>query len=97
MSEKASELGTSSPEVTSISADQLDTLPAKGKADDALEYLKDHRTEGHFAHDERRMKRLRQRIDIRVIPFLALSYLVNFLDKILLNVSSTVSASSSVY
>ena len=74
------------PTTAPVTDEQLEILSAKGHEDNALEWLKQHRAEGHFAHDGDRMRRLRRRIDIRVIPFLALSYLVNFLDKISLNV-----------
>ena len=85
MHEKSAIESTTTPEV--IPAEQLDTPSERGTGDKALNFLKQHGGDGHFAHDAQRMRRLRQRIDIRVIPFLALSYLMNFLDKILLNVS----------
>lgn len=85
MSEKEARESTS-PTVESIRADQLEIQTTDSKADEALEYLKQHASEGHFAHDVRRYRRLKLKIDIRVIPFLTLAYLMNFLDKILLNV-----------
>ena len=85
MSEKEA-LESTSPTDESIRRDQLEVRFTDSKADEALEYLKQHATEGHFAHDANRMRRLRRRIDIQVIPFLTLAYLMNFLDKILLNV-----------
>ena len=86
MSEKGGVLESTSPEGSAISADRHDTLSVQGTGDEALDFLRQHGTEAHFAEDVSRMRRLRRRIDIRVIPFLALSYLVNFLDKSLLNV-----------
>lgn len=77
----------SSPTVESVQVDQLADRSTNTKEDEALEYLKQHAAEGHFAHDVDRMRRLRRRIDIRVIPFLTLAYLMNFVDKILINVS----------
>lgn len=85
---------TTTPEIAAIPKEQLDDASERGTGDDALDFLKQHGSEGHFAHDASRMRRLRQRIDIRVIPFLAFSYLANYLDKILLNVRSSASARS---
>ena len=78
MSEKEARESTS-PTVESVRIDQLDDQSTNSKADEALEYLKQHAAEGHFAHDVKRMRRLTQKIDIRVIPFLTLAYLMNFL------------------
>ena len=63
-----------------------DSLPSNTVGDEALEFLKKHGVEGNFAHDVARMGALRRKIDVRVIPFLALAYLMNYLDKITLNV-----------
>ena len=91
MSEKGAQ-ETRSPAAEFIAGDQLESLSGRGFGDEALEYLKQHGTQGHFAHDTDRLRRLRRKIDIRVIPFLTLSYLMNFLDKILLNVRTAVPA-----
>ncbi|KAL1296906.1 hypothetical protein AAFC00_004518 [Neodothiora populina] len=55
--------------------------------DDALDYLQQHKNEINAAlsHDAVYMKRLRRKIDIYVISFLTFCYIMNFLDKILLN------------
>jgi hypothetical protein len=89
MSEKEARESTS-PTVESPRADELDFQSTNSKADEALEYLKQHAGDGHFAHDATRMRRLLRKIDFRVIPFLTLAYLMNFLDKILLNVCTVV-------
>ena len=89
MSEKEARESTS-PKVESLRADQLDVQSTDSKADEALEYLKQHAGDGHFAHDTARMRRLLRKIDFRVIPFLTLAYLMNFLDKILLNVCTVI-------
>ena len=89
MSEKEAR-GSMSPTVESLHADQLELQSTNSKVDEALEYLKQHAGDGHFAHDATRMRRLLRKIDFRVIPFLTLAYLMNFLDKILLNVCTAV-------
>lgn len=60
----------------------------QGQADDALEFLRLHGVQGNFCHDSVRMRRLTWKIDLVVIPFLLLAYLMNYLDKVLLNVST---------
>ena len=54
--------------------------------DDALMFLQETGTELGFADDPVRMRRLIRKIDFLVIPFLIMAYLMNYLDKILLNV-----------
>jgi hypothetical protein len=77
---------TESPEVAALPSPTEDSLPTGAGGDGALDFLKEHGTEGNFSHDAARMRILRRKIDIRVIPFLALAYLMNYLDKITLNV-----------
>lgn len=59
--------------------------------DAALLYLWEHKTEDNqYLHrDEAFMRTLKRKIDLRVILFLMFCYVMNFLDKILLNVSLT--------
>lgn len=76
------------PTVSTVSSDHPDdTSSLGGDGDGALDFLKAVGTEGNFSQDAGRMKKLRNRIDRRVIPFLFLSYFLNYMDKILLNVS----------
>lgn len=58
--------------------------------DAALQYLQEHRTDANqYLHrDDAFMRQLKRKIDVRVILFLMFCYIMNFLDKILLNVSS---------
>lgn len=74
------------PEVQAASPDGADPveeqLKTTVKGDEALDWLRAHGTSGHFADDAERMRRLRARIDRRIIPFLALAYCANFLDKV---------------
>jgi len=58
-------------------------------ADDALRYLKDHGGESNFVADDVRMRKLKRKIDFIVIPFLALPFLANYLDKVLFNVGQS--------
>lgn len=56
--------------------------------DDALDFLEHHKnvTNAELSHDPVYMRRVRRKIDFYVIPFLLFCYIMNFLDKILLNV-----------
>ncbi|GAB7353321.1 hypothetical protein MBLNU459_g3817t1 [Dothideomycetes sp. NU459] len=56
--------------------------------DNALEFLRHHGVQGNFCHDKARMRRLTRKIDCIIIPFLLLAYLMNYLDKVLLNYSN---------
>ena len=85
-SEKAVRAPTTSPVVSSQSPE---ALPSAHDADEALDFLKEQDTLDHFAHDAHRMRQLPRKIDLRIIPFLALAYLMNYLDKITLNVCET--------
>lgn len=85
MSEKGAEKIPQPPLVSGATPEENASIVGDG--DEALDFLKAHGIEGNFAHDASRMKTLRRRIDRRVIPFLLLAYLMNYLDKILLNVS----------
>lgn len=62
--------------------------------DDALDFLRQHETDGNFCHDKTRMLRLTWKVDLIVIPFLLLAYLMNYLDKVLLNVSAATTTGS---
>lgn len=64
------------------------TTPNGRARDDALDYLEKHKddTNASLGLDPVYMRRLRRKIDFYVIPFLLLCYIMNFLDKILLNV-----------
>ena len=70
MSEKEAHHST----VTSASADEsplpAGALPTSGNGDDALDFLKQHGTVNNFSQDAARMRKLRRKIDIHVIPFL---------------------------
>ncbi|KAK3671771.1 hypothetical protein LTR78_008316 [Recurvomyces mirabilis] len=74
-----------------------DSLPSNAVGDEALEFLKQHGVEGNFAHDAARMAALRRKIDVRVIPFLALAYLMNYLDKITLNYANVMGLSKQLH
>jgi len=87
MSEKEAKEVTVASISGDISTRPIDILPISSNGDDALEFLKQHAIANNFSQDTARMRILRRKIDVRVIPFLALSYLMNYLDKITLNVS----------
>ena len=55
--------------------------------DAALDYLHHHAVTQSFAQDPVRMAKLRRKIDRHIIPFLFCAYLVNYLDKVIINVS----------
>ena len=55
--------------------------------DAALDYLHHHAVAQSFAQDPVRMAKLRSKIDRHIIPFLFCAYLVNYLDKVIINVS----------
>jgi len=71
--------GSTSPSTTSTAPDA------------ALVYLQQHKREATLSliHDEKYMRRLRRKVDYRVIPLLTCCYIMNFLDKVILNVMST--------
>lgn len=71
-----------------------DVSPAKSMLDDstkdeALDFLRqfkqDNSTDLHY--DAARARRLRRKVDNRIIPFFVFCYVLNFVDKTLLNVS----------
>ena len=62
--------------------------------DTAWKYLEIHDTVVH--EDPRHLKVLRRRIDWRVLPLAFLCYTMQFLDKVLINVSCCLSESNSV-
>lgn len=56
--------------------------------DEALDFLERHRDERSvaFAHNHTYTYKLRRKADLYVIPFLTFVYVLNFVDKVLLNV-----------
>ncbi|KAK8210364.1 hypothetical protein M8818_003534 [Zalaria obscura] len=66
-------------------------MPNRDTKDNALIFLESHKDETgiNLSQNEGFTRSLRRRIDMRVMPFLCLCYTVNFLDKVLLNVSHT--------
>jgi len=56
--------------------------------DTALVYLqaKENGVDSTLHKDAAYCRRLRRKVDFRVIPFLMLCYMMNYLDKVLLNV-----------
>lgn len=70
--------------------------PHDRTTDDALSFLERHKDENsaRLGFDKAYMARMRRRIDLRVIPFMFFCYLMNFLDKVLLNVSANFRSSS---
>lgn len=71
---------TATPEDVTLS-DSSDSLK-----DEALDYLHHHAVAQTFHQDPVRMAKLRRKIDRRIIPFLFCAYLVNYLDKVIINV-----------
>ena len=85
-SEAAVSTGVGQQEKIDIRQSITGTSFSQETADDALRYLHGHGGEAGFAHDQRCMKRLTCKIDCFVMPFLILPFLMNYLDKVLLNV-----------
>ncbi|KAK4497956.1 hypothetical protein PRZ48_010612 [Zasmidium cellare] len=54
--------------------------------DEALLYIRAHRSEQTPGQDEIDIRRLKRKIDLYVITFLTLCYMLNFLDKVLSNI-----------
>ncbi|KAE8150481.1 major facilitator superfamily domain-containing protein [Aspergillus avenaceus] len=52
------------------------------RKDDAAEFLEDH---GNVPTEQVDMKSLRRKIDLRIIPFMFCCYVLQFLDKVMLN------------
>ncbi|THW39681.1 putative MFS transporter [Aureobasidium pullulans] len=67
--------------------------------DAALLYLQEHKTEDNqYLHrDEAFMRTLKRKIDLRVILFLMFCYVMNFLDKILLNYGNVMGLAKSLH
>ncbi|THW35638.1 putative MFS transporter [Aureobasidium pullulans] len=74
-------------------------LPSAVTKDAALLYLQEHKTEDNqFLHrDEAFMRTLKRKIDLRVILFLMFCYVMNFLDKILLNYGNVMGLAKSLH
>jgi len=65
---------------------------SKDGKDTALVFLqaKERTVDWALHNDAAYCRRLRRKVDVRVIPFLSLCYLMNYLDKVLLNVRYTI-------
>lgn len=74
--------------VDSVSEKNLTGIDSQ-KKDDALDFLNQHQAEAHAetSYDGSFGKALRRKIDWRLMPFLCACYTLNFIDKVLLNVS----------
>lgn len=74
--------------VDSISEKNLTGIDSQ-KKDDALDFLNQHQAEAHAENSYNGSfgKALRRKIDWRLMPFLCACYTLNFIDKVLLNVS----------
>ncbi|KAK4613895.1 Thiamine pathway transporter THI73, partial [Fulvia fulva] len=67
---------------------------AAGTIDDALIFLRKHGNEqSSQAQDTTHTRSLRRKIDLHVISFLTICYMLNFLDKVLLNYSQVMGLS----
>lgn len=66
----------------------MDTFAKHDGKDTALVFLQaqESTVDRTLHHDEAYCRRLRRKVDLLVIPFLMLCYLMNYLDKVLLNV-----------
>jgi hypothetical protein len=62
----------------------IDTHPVHGRRDDALNYLDEHANVQDEATVD--LAALRRKIDFRIIPFMFCCYVLQFLDKVMLNV-----------
>ena len=56
--------------------------------DDALVYIQAHRDDERPQENPTDIRHLKRKVDFYVITFLMLCYMLNFLDKVLLNVRS---------
>jgi hypothetical protein len=87
-----------SAEQKSLPTEEVSALEKPGidhgdkRRDDALDFLDHHRAEAQEdrSHDASFTKSLRRKIDWRLMPFLCVCYTLNFVDKVLLNVSGCV-------
>ncbi|KAF7178940.1 hypothetical protein CNMCM7691_007764 [Aspergillus felis] len=61
----------------------IDTHPVHGRRDDALNYLDEHASIQDEATVD--LAALRRKIDYRIIPFMFSCYILQFLDKVMLN------------
>ena len=61
--------------------------PPQGQVDDAVVYLKGHAT--GTADSQVDLRALRRKIDRRLMPHMFCCYILQFLDKVMLNVSLT--------
>lgn len=88
-SEPASEAPSRELGAESYAGPPLDH-PAGGSVDDVLHYMKDHE---NLQVDAERVdiRRLRKRIDKRIVPIMFLCYTMHFVDRSLLNVSKQTS------
>jgi hypothetical protein len=64
----------------------IEAHPVKGRRDDALDYLDEHKNVQDEATVD--LAALRRKIDYRIIPFMFCCYILQFLDKVMLNVGS---------
>lgn len=71
-------------------ADEMtrDVLQSKAH-DEALDFLEKHRNDvnARIGLDDTYMRKLRRKIDYHILPFMLLVYILNFIDKTILNVS----------
>ena len=66
----------------------MDVSTRYSEKDTALVYLqaKENNVDSTLHKDAAYCQRLRRKVDFRVIPLLSLCYMMNYLDKVLLNV-----------
>ncbi|KAF2173609.1 hypothetical protein M409DRAFT_61947 [Zasmidium cellare ATCC 36951] len=65
--------------------------PPSNTIDDALVYIQAHREDEQTQEGASDIRRLKRKVDIYVISFLMLCYMLNFLDKVLLNYAQVMS------
>lgn len=61
--------------------------PHANRVDDAVVYLKGHENEALDSQVD--LRALRRKIDLRLMPYMFCCYVLQFLDKVMLNVSLT--------
>lgn len=76
----------SSSEKDSVNETSSHAAPAAG-LDTAWKYLNSHREDADAGSEPINLVALRRRIDFRIVPLMFLCYTLQFIDKVILNVS----------